>query len=145
MIVGGATEAIVLSMSECVVPDGLDGPVHLFITNSETPLSSNIVGQDASIIVAGMSLTCSHHGEANHRPRRRLHRHHTQCSDDCRSGGRRLSGADGSCSRAEVKLRSKPSLGQAQLRETAQERSNLPRRIRLAPLAARRSLSPRRR
>ena len=65
MIVGGATEAIVLRMSECVVPDGLDGPVHMFITNSETPLSSNIVGQDASIIVAGMSSICSYHAKAD--------------------------------------------------------------------------------
>jgi hypothetical protein len=55
MIVGGAIEAIVFPISECVVPDGLDGPVHLFITSSETPLSSNIVNQDASIIVAGGS------------------------------------------------------------------------------------------
>jgi len=45
IIVGGAIEAIVFPISECVVPDGLDGPVHLFITSSETPLSSNIVNQ----------------------------------------------------------------------------------------------------
>ncbi|WVQ99587.1 hypothetical protein IAU59_006723 [Kwoniella sp. CBS 9459] len=57
MITGGATEAIVLPIAECTVPDGLDGAVHLFITNSSTPLSSNIVNQDASIIVAGPAVT----------------------------------------------------------------------------------------
>ncbi|WVF71281.1 hypothetical protein IAT40_006084 [Kwoniella sp. CBS 6097] len=57
MIVGGATEAISLPIAECTVPDGLDGAVHLFITNSSTPLSLNIVNQDASIIVAGPAVT----------------------------------------------------------------------------------------
>lgn len=55
MIVGGAAEAVVFPVPECVVPEGLDGPVHLFITSSATPLASNIVTQDGSSIVAGMS------------------------------------------------------------------------------------------
>ncbi|ORY32790.1 hypothetical protein BCR39DRAFT_521573 [Naematelia encephala] len=53
MIIGGATQAIIFPLSQCVVPDGIDGPVHLFITNSSTPLSTNIVGQDTSSIIAG--------------------------------------------------------------------------------------------
>ncbi|ORX35802.1 ferritin-like domain-domain-containing protein [Kockovaella imperatae] len=57
MIVGGASEALVFPIPSCVVPDGLDGPVHIFVTNSETPLSANIVGQDAGIIVAGPVVT----------------------------------------------------------------------------------------
>ncbi|WVQ80817.1 hypothetical protein IAT38_002924 [Cryptococcus sp. DSM 104549] len=56
MIVGGATEGIVFPVADCKVPDGLDGAVHLFVTSSDTPLSSNIVGQDASIIVAGPAV-----------------------------------------------------------------------------------------
>ncbi|OCF38414.1 hypothetical protein I317_07810 [Kwoniella heveanensis CBS 569] len=57
MIIGGATEAISLPLAECTVPDGLDGAVHLFVTNSSTPLSANIVNQDAGIIVAGPAVT----------------------------------------------------------------------------------------
>ncbi|KAK6909974.1 hypothetical protein I203_104000 [Kwoniella mangroviensis CBS 8507] len=56
MIVGGATESINLPIAECKVPDGLDGAVHLFITSSSTPLSPNIVIQDATAIVAGPGI-----------------------------------------------------------------------------------------
>ncbi|WVQ72470.1 hypothetical protein IAR50_002022 [Cryptococcus sp. DSM 104548] len=56
MIVGGSTEAINLAVGNCTVPDGLDGAVYLFLTNSSTPLSSNILNQDASILVAGPAL-----------------------------------------------------------------------------------------
>ncbi|TYJ54115.1 hypothetical protein B9479_005211 [Cryptococcus floricola] len=56
MIVGGATEAINLAVGDCKVPDGLDGAVYMFLTNSSTPLSSNILNQDASTLVAGPAL-----------------------------------------------------------------------------------------
>ena len=53
MIVGGATESIVFPIPECQVPDGLDGPIHLLVTNSSTPFSANIVNQDPNTLVAG--------------------------------------------------------------------------------------------
>jgi hypothetical protein len=72
MIQGGAAEGLVFPINGCVVPKGLDGPgmstcrirrsadtnrslciVHIFVINSSTPLSSDIVIQDSSIIVAG--------------------------------------------------------------------------------------------
>ncbi|WVW84033.1 hypothetical protein I302_106061 [Kwoniella bestiolae CBS 10118] len=56
MIIGGATESINLPIGECRVPEGLDGAVHLFITSSATPISANIVNQDASAFVAGPAI-----------------------------------------------------------------------------------------
>ncbi|GFZ43846.1 hypothetical protein JCM24511_01566 [Saitozyma sp. JCM 24511] len=56
MIIGGATEAITFPLSKCVVPDKIDGAVHLFVCSSSTPLSANIINQDTSIIVAGPAV-----------------------------------------------------------------------------------------
>lgn len=56
MLVGGGPTALSFPVEECVVPEGLNGPVAIFLTTDPTPLSSNVVVQDASIILAGPTL-----------------------------------------------------------------------------------------
>lgn len=56
MIIGGAPVAQVFSASSCIVPSGIDGPVMIYLTSSNTPLNSNILQMDKSIIVVGPAL-----------------------------------------------------------------------------------------
>jgi len=51
MMLGGATSAIVLPFNECVVPDKVNGPVHVFITKDSQPLINNI--RDRGVVLAG--------------------------------------------------------------------------------------------
>lgn len=54
MLTGGATTAISLAIDQCIVPDGITGPVAVIITNSSQPLlSSDLVDQEQDIITAG--------------------------------------------------------------------------------------------
>ncbi|GAA5913840.1 ferritin-like domain-containing protein [Sporobolomyces salmoneus] len=56
MIVGGAPAAVVLPAATCFVPDGIDGPVAVYLTNSSTPLASNILIQAVGQVVAGPGI-----------------------------------------------------------------------------------------
>jgi hypothetical protein len=56
MIVGDRPEAISLALADCIVPDGVNGPVAIFITNDEQPLAANVVIQNAAQIVAGPTI-----------------------------------------------------------------------------------------
>ncbi|KAM0751135.1 hypothetical protein T439DRAFT_380141 [Meredithblackwellia eburnea MCA 4105] len=56
MIVGGAATALVFDASKCVVPNGINGPVAVFITNSSTPLQTNLQTQNKATILAGPAL-----------------------------------------------------------------------------------------
>lgn len=56
MLVGGAATALVFPTDLCVVPDHVEGPVAVFVTSSNTPLASDLVAQDVTIIVAGPAL-----------------------------------------------------------------------------------------
>lgn len=57
MIVGGASQATVAPFSSCSVPSNMTGPVAIFVTNSSTPLDTDVVKQDPSSIVAGPAFT----------------------------------------------------------------------------------------
>lgn len=56
MLIGGVTDAISLPLAECIVPDGINGPVALFITDNDQPLASNVVIQNGESVVAGPTL-----------------------------------------------------------------------------------------
>lgn len=53
MIIGGAAVAQVFDASSCCIPEGIDGPVTVYLTNDTTPLQSNLINQDARGIQAG--------------------------------------------------------------------------------------------
>ncbi|PFH46065.1 hypothetical protein AMATHDRAFT_156564 [Amanita thiersii Skay4041] len=56
MIVGGAPVAIPLPLSQCIVPDGINGPVALFITNDVQPLANDVVNRASDKLVAGPTI-----------------------------------------------------------------------------------------
>jgi hypothetical protein len=56
MMVGGAPMSIVLPMSECVVPEGINGPVALWITSDGQPLLNNVRDRATTQVVAGPAL-----------------------------------------------------------------------------------------
>lgn len=56
MVVGGAPFAISLPIDQCVVPDGIDGVVYLYITNTTQPIQPNLANQFQQSIVAGPTI-----------------------------------------------------------------------------------------
>lgn len=56
MMLGGAPFSIALPFSQCVVPQGVNGPVALFITSDGQPLANNIRDQATNSIVAGPTM-----------------------------------------------------------------------------------------
>ncbi|KAH8105484.1 ferritin-like domain-containing protein [Cristinia sonorae] len=56
MLVGGAPFAIALPFDQCVVPDGINGPVALFVTSDSQPLANNVRDQATDKIVAGPTM-----------------------------------------------------------------------------------------
>ncbi|TCD70477.1 hypothetical protein EIP91_003238 [Steccherinum ochraceum] len=56
MLVGGAPFAIVLPFDQCVVPDGINGPVAIFVTSDPQPLNNNIRDQATDKVVAGPTM-----------------------------------------------------------------------------------------
>lgn len=56
MVVGGAASPVVLPFKQCVVPQGINGPVAIFVTCGSTPLSTDVVNQDPSSIIAGPTM-----------------------------------------------------------------------------------------
>ena len=56
MLVGGAPFSIALPFSQCVVPDGINGPVAIFITSDAQPLNNNIRDQATDKIIAGPTM-----------------------------------------------------------------------------------------
>jgi hypothetical protein len=56
MLAGGATTAIVLPASSCVVPPNINGPVAVFLTSDANPLSGNIATQNADNVLAGPAI-----------------------------------------------------------------------------------------
>lgn len=45
MIVGGASSSISLPLSQCIVPENVNGPVVMFITSDSQPLINNVVNR----------------------------------------------------------------------------------------------------
>ncbi|KAG8932108.1 hypothetical protein FRC02_001664 [Tulasnella sp. 418] len=56
MMTGGAPFAISLPLDGCVVPQGINGPVYIFVTNTTQPLLNSQVNQLSSSVVAGPQL-----------------------------------------------------------------------------------------
>jgi hypothetical protein len=56
MLVGGAATTLPFPVSDCVVPDGINGPVGIFITSDGQPLINNVRDRDQTKIVAGPTL-----------------------------------------------------------------------------------------
>lgn len=56
MFVGGNYVALVFPAESCIVPSGINGPVSVILTNSSTPLQSNLQTQDQATTVAGPAL-----------------------------------------------------------------------------------------
>lgn len=53
MIVGGAATSIVFPISQCVVPEGLNGPVAIWITSDNQPLVNNVRDRATTQQMAG--------------------------------------------------------------------------------------------
>lgn len=53
MIIGGNPTALSLPINECIVPEGLDGPVWIWITSDNQPLNTNIHVRATDKIIAG--------------------------------------------------------------------------------------------
>jgi hypothetical protein len=56
MAIPGAVDAEVFPYDQCVVPEGIDGPVAVYITNTAQPLLIDPVVQDSGCITAGPTL-----------------------------------------------------------------------------------------
>jgi len=56
MIQGGNTTSLNLPLSSCMVPDGTNGPVALWITNDSTPLANDVTSRATDAQVAGPAL-----------------------------------------------------------------------------------------
>jgi hypothetical protein len=56
MLVGGAPFSISLPLSACIVPQGIDGPVALFITSDSQPLLNNVRDRATTQLVAGPTM-----------------------------------------------------------------------------------------
>lgn len=56
MLTGGASFSIALPLSACVVPQGLTGPVAIFITSDMDPLAGDPIDRATSQLVAGPTM-----------------------------------------------------------------------------------------
>lgn len=57
MMTGGVASAAVFPIDQCVVPQGLEGPVYIYVTNSTQPLLNSQQNQNVGSIVAGPTGT----------------------------------------------------------------------------------------
>jgi len=57
MLTGGLPFSISLPIDKCVVPQGINGQVAIFITSDDQPLNGNAVQRQSNAIVAGPLLT----------------------------------------------------------------------------------------
>lgn len=56
MMLGGAPISIALPFDQCVVPQGVNGPVAIYITSDGQPLANNIRDQATNSVVAGPTM-----------------------------------------------------------------------------------------
>ncbi|KAI9001449.1 ferritin-like domain-containing protein [Trametes punicea] len=56
MLVGGVPTSIPFSLSSCVVPEGIEGPVAIFITSDMQPLNNNVRDRANQAVVAGPTM-----------------------------------------------------------------------------------------
>jgi hypothetical protein len=57
MMLGGQPAAIPMPFDQCVVPQGINGPVAIFITSDGQPLVNNVVDRATAQLVAGPTMT----------------------------------------------------------------------------------------
>lgn len=57
MIAGGMPVSLNLPLSQCNVPQGLNGPVAIWITSDDNPLANNVIDRDTTKMVAGPVVT----------------------------------------------------------------------------------------
>jgi hypothetical protein len=53
MLVGGQATSLSLPLSQCIVPNGIAGPVWIWVTSNSQPLNANIHQRASNTIVAG--------------------------------------------------------------------------------------------
>ncbi|KAI0366351.1 hypothetical protein BV20DRAFT_650824 [Pilatotrama ljubarskyi] len=56
MLVGGMPATISLPLDQCVVPDGIEGPVAIFVTSDDQPLNNNVRDRANQPVVAGPTM-----------------------------------------------------------------------------------------
>jgi len=56
MLAGGLPFSIALPYNQCVVPQGINGPVALFVTSDSQPLAANVVQQATTQLIAGPAM-----------------------------------------------------------------------------------------
>lgn len=56
MLIGGSVASISLPINECVVPEGINGPVAIWVTSDDQPLINNVRDRATTQIVAGPAL-----------------------------------------------------------------------------------------
>jgi hypothetical protein len=56
-MLGGQPAAIPMPFDQCVVPQGINGPVAIFITSDGQPLVNNVVDRATAQLVAGPTMT----------------------------------------------------------------------------------------
>jgi len=57
MLTGGANATLSFPIDQCVVPEGINGPVAIFITSDNQPLNTNVVDRQNQTVVAGPLMT----------------------------------------------------------------------------------------
>jgi len=56
MLVGGAAMSIPLPMSQCIVPEGINGPVAIWVTSDGQPLLNNVRDRAQNKLIAGPTM-----------------------------------------------------------------------------------------
>ena len=56
MLVGGMPTSISLPLDQCIVPQGVEGPVGLFITSDNQPLNNNVRDRATQAVLAGPAM-----------------------------------------------------------------------------------------
>ncbi|KAI0637722.1 ferritin-like domain-containing protein [Trametes polyzona] len=56
MLLGGMPSTISLPLNNCVVPDGVEGPVAIFVTSDDQPLNNNVRDRATQAVLAGPTM-----------------------------------------------------------------------------------------
>jgi len=60
ILTGGANQTISLPANNCIVPPGTDGPMAVFVTPTNTPLSGDVIDRQSQNATVGPALVFSH-------------------------------------------------------------------------------------
>ncbi|TFK74363.1 hypothetical protein BDN72DRAFT_833275 [Pluteus cervinus] len=56
MMIGGASSSIALPLDQCIVPEGINGPVAIWVTSDGQPLTNNVRDRATTQLVAGPTM-----------------------------------------------------------------------------------------